>query len=193
MDYSKDEYTTKEAASLLGMSEFTLRRKIRNKEIDVIGKEGKSYIISKEEIERYIKEKRGNVLVPTIAGPIIAKAAMSMIKGVSPAVAPILYGKTFIQNLVDLFDNKDDNDDKNIGFYKNYYKSRQKDLNISKLELERLMLDKDDTIEYKKKELDLRIQIESIEKDLQIIKMKIDSMDKWYNLLWGKVSFVYKK
>ena len=34
-----------------------LRRKIRNKEINVIGKKGKSYIISKEEIERYaIKE-----------------------------------------------------------------------------------------------------------------------------------------
>lgn len=176
MDYSKDKYTTKEVANLLGMSEFTLRRKIRNKEINVIGKKGKSYIISKEELERYAKEKGKNISGSTLAAAVSTLGCVA--PATIPALAPIVLGATFLKKLADLFDDKDDNDDRDIGFYKNYYKSRQKDLNISKLELERLMLDKDDTIEYKKKELDLRIQIESIEKDLQIIKMKIDSMDK---------------
>ena len=204
MDYSKDKYTTKEAANLLGMSEFTLRRKIRNKEINVIGKKGKSYIISKEEIERHAKEK-GEINSLKIlmnqakdVNNVLRTKELSTISKwplvFSPFLGAIVACAMSLSKLPDSkFLSNDTGGDMNIEFYKNYYKSRQKDLKIAKLELEKLMLDKDDTIEYKKKELDLRIEIESIEKNLQMIKMKIDNMDKWYNLLWGKVSFVYKK
>ena len=189
MDYSKDKYTTKEAANLLGMSEFTLRRKIRNKEINVIGKKGKSYIISKEEIERHAKEK-GEINSLKIlmnqakdVNNVLRTKELSTISKwplvFSPFLGAIVACAMSLSKLPDSkFLSNDTGGDMNIEFYKNYYKSRQKDLKIAKLELEKLMLDKDDTIEYKKKELDLRIEIESIEKNLQMIKMKIDNMDK---------------
>ncbi len=68
--------------------------------------------------------------------------------------------------------------EQSIEFYKNLYKSEQKKLNIVKLELAKLILGKNDTKEYKEKELNLRIQIETIERNLQIIKMMIDRIIK---------------
>lgn len=183
MDFSKDEYTTKEAAGILGISEFTLRRKIRNKEINVIGKKGKSYIISKEELERYTKKKEipniSEKQAYTMGKMMVANRSISdtildaFFDGMRVATQEASWVNALpIEKYMDIFRNKD------VEFYKEYYKSKQKDLNIAKLELEKLMLDKDDTIEYKKNELDLRIQIMSIKRDLQIIKMKIDSMSK---------------
>lgn len=190
MDYSKNEYTTKEAANLLGMSEFTLRRKIRNKEINVIGKKGKSYIISKEDLKQYVKEKGNFNISNTTRKQAEAIANMVIANGLDPSIifniattpimnsiiSSILVSILPVENLKNTFNNVEDNLD--IDFYKTCYKSIQRDLNIVKFKLEKLMLDKDNTVEYKKKELDLRIQIETIEKNLQILKMKIDSMNK---------------
>lgn len=163
MEFDKDEYTTKEAADILGISEFTLRRKIRNKEINVIGKKGKSYIIPKEEIEKFSKKKENVGLANLIIGATAFVAPRSLFS---------TFESTYMEKLKDIFLGKYDN--KDIEYCKILYKSKQKDLNIVKLELEKLMLDKNDTIEYKKNELDLRIQIEAIEKELKIIKMILD-------------------
>lgn len=52
---SKDKnfYTTKEVADLLKMSEYTVRKKIRNGEIKA--ERGKAHIINKEDLADYIK------------------------------------------------------------------------------------------------------------------------------------------
>lgn len=181
MDYIKDEYTTKEAANLLGLSEFNLRKKIRNKEINVVGKKGKTYIISKKELERYSEEKRksdilsGKALGSIVGGTIGPIAAMASIPFLGGLLAPLGIASLFATKYKESFGDIDF-DKKDVKFYKEYYKGVQKDLKIAQLELERLMLDKNDTVEYKKKELDLRMKVEHIEQNLQAIKMKIDSM-----------------
>lgn len=50
---NKNFYTTKDVATLLNISEYTVRKKIRDGEIKASG--GKSYRISKEDLETYIK------------------------------------------------------------------------------------------------------------------------------------------
>ena len=194
MEFDKDEYTTKEAAEILGISEFTLRRKIRNKEINVIGKKGKTYIISKEELEKYAKKKGffnsfnilGNTAVLKGMGMLLSNNMDTIVSNIGRSSISI--GKRFsdlenilevvlpIEKIKKMFNIK--TIEQSIEFYKNLYKSEQKKLNIVKLELAKLILGKNDTKEYKEKELNLRIQIETIERNLQIIKMMIDRIIK---------------
>lgn len=194
MEFDKDEYTTKEAAEILGISEFTLRRKIRNKEINVIGKKGKTYIISKEELEKYAKKKGffnsfnilGNPAVLKGMGMLLSNNMDTIVSNIGRSSISI--GKRFsdlenilevvlpIEKIKKMFNIK--TIEQSIEFYKNLYKSEQKKLNIVKLELAKLILGKNDTKEYKEKELNLRIQIETIERNLQIIKMMIDRIIK---------------
>lgn len=197
MKFTKDEYTTKEAAELLGLSEYTLRKRIRDKELNVLGKRGKTYVISKEELERYSEEKRKKgILVGGMANSLVAPMVtpLSNITSMNTSDSTLINTSKMISNLkthsglfgvmgtifssilYKILDNNIDFDKKDIKFYKEYYKGVQKDLKVAQLELERLKLDKNDTVEYKKKELDLRMKIERIEQNLQAIKMKIDSM-----------------
>lgn len=192
MEFDKDEYTTKEAAEILGISEFTLRRKIRNKEINVIGKKGKTYIISKEELEKYAKKKGsfnilGNSTLLKGVSMLLSNKNMNTIAS-NIGRNSISIGKQFsdlenilevvlpIEKIKKMFNIK--TVEQSIEFYKNLSKSEQKKLNIVKLELAKLILGKNDTKEYKEKELNLRIQIETIERNLQIIKMMIDRIIK---------------
>ncbi|WP_304067746.1 helix-turn-helix domain-containing protein [Megamonas hypermegale] len=187
----KDNYTTKEAAQILGLSEYTVRKKIRDKELMISGKEGKSYLISKNEIARYLKkqgkmglmENIGSVSEGAIGRTAIGSLLGSAIAATIPGaiIGGIIGGLT--GNKVGSFEMRCDtlfNDVKlnknDVNFYKDYYEGRQQDLKVAKLEYERLMLDKEDTVEFKKKKLDIEMKIETIKSDLHAIKMKIDSL-----------------
>lgn len=50
---NKNFYTTKDAAALLNISEYTVRKKIRDGEIKASG--GKSYRISRDDLEEYMR------------------------------------------------------------------------------------------------------------------------------------------
>ena len=85
---SKDKnfYTTKEVAELLKMSEYTVRKKIRNGEIKA--ERGKAHRISKDDLEEYIKnnlhatellgQENAESLSPEILGQIMEVKEMDL-------------------------------------------------------------------------------------------------------------------
>lgn len=189
-DISKKLYTTKEAAKELGVSEYTIRKKIRDGELKAEKISGESgYRITRGEIERFSEKTGKSGIVLKKASPVSSVVACT---ANTPGVNPII-GR-FIGSLIGLFQKKDDdlevsdnlteriekNKDE-LRFLEAYKVGRQKDLNFAELNLQRLLLDEKElgnTKDFKKKHIELKMEIEYISGDLDAVNLRIIKLEK---------------
>ena len=197
LDESSDEdklYTTKEAAKELGVSEYTIRKKIRDGDLKAEKMKGEAgYRITRKEIERFsevsgksgITLKKAKSIVPSVGSVVTCTV------GTTPAIIggfvgglislkDLLFKRQKENNNLGL-DEKIDQNKEDISFLEALKEGLQKDLNFADLNLQRLNLDKDelgDTKEFKKKELDIQMGIEHIGANIQAIDMRITDLEK---------------
>ena len=147
---NKDEifYSTKNVSELIGVSEYTVRKKIRDGEIkaEVIpGKAG--YRVSKSDLEEYLNRKKVSA---TEKGETNTGIFGTLIEQI---------GKAFLDN--------PDVESLNPELLKSIIEGKQLDLKGLKLRLQRLALDDDGSNDFKKKKLDLEIAINDLESAIQ--------------------------
>lgn len=154
-------YTTKEASVLLNISEYTVRKKIREGDLkaEVIpGKAG--YRIAKADLEDYLNGKsREKSVVPSES---VASSDNASINTFGNSVKEI--GKT-VANNPDAIKNVDPE------LLQSIIEGRQKDLKGLQLRLQMLELDDDGSTEFKRKKLALEIAINDLEAELQAYKV----------------------
>lgn len=155
-------YSAKEAADMIGISEYTLKRKIRDNVIkaDLIGNK---YMVSMSEIEKYCSENgKRNI---AIAGSPSSTLATSMDIDLTndPTFVANLNNNDFLSNLKDGLE----------------LQIESLNLQIDKLELQ-MEDDLVDTDERKIKNdiLDLKLEKNSIQQRIKIIEMQIIANSK---------------
>lgn len=168
----KNNYTTKEAAEILGISEYTVRKKIRDEELKAIKIPGEAgYRISKEELERY-SEKAGK------SGITLKEASKST----------EVHGSLFDKNIFGIYEILNSPNETDITkeekrkILEEYYKGKQNELKLIELKYKRFLLDKDEidkedeksVKEFDKQELDYQIKIESLKTEVQALKINLD-------------------
>ena len=171
-EQSKNNYTTKEAAEILGISEYTVRKKIRDEELKAIKIPGEAgYRISKEELERY-SEKAGK------SGITLKEASKST----------EVHGSLFDKNIFGIYEILNSPNETNITkeekrkILEEYYKGKQNELKLIELKYKRFLLDKDEidkedeksVKDFDKQELDYQIKIESLKTEVQALKINLD-------------------
>ena len=145
---AKDDvfYTTKDVSEILGISEYTVRKKIREKNLKaevVPGKAG--FRISKSDLEEYQGKKKPE--------PVETQSEPSFGDLTRQIVESVLKGS--------------DMDELDSELLKNIISGRQLDLKGLQLRLKRLELDADDSIEFQKKKISLEIAINDLEAEIQ--------------------------
>lgn len=163
----KDQYTTREVADLLNLSEYTVRKKIRDQEINAKGSSGRNgYRIDKEEVIKYANKHKISLL------PMAAMAAtvMSPVLGISLGAIASLGG--FLSSVFTSVDNKKVDDDKKIELYDMAIERIKKDIDGLKMKIEALQLEADDSIKCKKDILHLKMLINEKEGNIQEIEIQ---------------------
>lgn len=156
-------YTTKEVADILGISEYTVRQKIRDDKIiaeKIPGVAG--YRISSEALEDYISKKKRK---PNLQ-KMIQNSNMNNIDKITD----------FNNKIENILDDSDEIYD--IDLLKQLKNGKETVLNGLKLRLQMLQLDKDDSNDYKKKELSLKISINDLETEIKAYDIIINSVEK---------------
>lgn len=144
---SKNEifYNTKEAAELLSLSEYTVRKKIRDGEIKAEVVQGKSgYRIKKSDLEEYMGKRNfskseENLTVNNFGN--IMEQLNELLLNHSESLSPEIL--------------------------KSIIEGKEMDLKGLELRLQKLELDKNDSDEFKKKKLDLEISINDLKSEIQ--------------------------
>ena len=157
-------YSTKDVAEILGISEYTVRQKIREKSLKAEKIKGiAGYRISQDNLDNYIKTKkhRSNVQ-PT--NKSINSNSVANIKDFSGTLGNIA--------------NTDDKSIYDIGLLTKIKEGKVKDLNGLNLRLQMLSLDKNDSPYFQKKELALKIAINDLEAAIQAYDLLIASFKK---------------
>lgn len=147
--FSKDDvfYTTKDASEILGISEYTVRKKIREKNLKAEVIPGKSgFRIRKSDLEEYQGKKKNSE-------PVESQPESS-------------FGDLTRQIIESILENPDMNE-LNSELLKNIIDGRQLDLKGLQLRLKRLELDADDSIEFQKKKISLEIAINDLQAEIQ--------------------------
>lgn len=140
-------YTTKDASEILGISEYTVRKKIREKNLKAEVIPGKSgFRIRKSDLEEYQGKKKFSEL----AEPQQESS----------------FGDLTRQIIESILENPDMNE-LNSELLKNIIDGRQLDLKGLQLRLKRLELDADDSIEFQKKKISLEIAINDVQAEIQ--------------------------
>lgn len=150
-------YSAKEAADMIGISEYTLKRKIRDNVIkaDLIGNK---YMVSMSEIEKYCSDNgKRNI---AIAGSPVTALATNM-------DVALTNDPTFVANL------------NNNDFLSTLKDGLEIEIEALNLQIDKLKLQMDDDLEDKAKRnikskiLDLELEKNSIQQRIKIIEMKI--------------------
>lgn len=150
-------YSAKEAADMIGISEYTLKRKIRDNVIkaDLIGNK---YMVSMSEIEKYCSDN-GKRNIAIAGSPVTALATnMDVALTNDPTFVANLNNNDFLSNLKD-----------GLGI----------EIEALNLQIDKLKLQMDDDLEDKAKRnikskiLDLELEKNSIQQRIKIIEMKI--------------------
>ncbi len=150
---SKDEplYTTKDIAKLLDISEYTVRKKIREGAIKATVVPGKSgYRISESDLEEY----KGN------------KKISDQAEELKPVGS---FGKT----VAAIFGSSDvDEIKKNVSpeYLSSLIEGRKMDLEGLNLKLKRLNLDKNSSKEFKREKLSLEIDINDLQAEIKALE-----------------------
>lgn len=148
----KVSYSTKDAANLLNISEYTVRKKIRDGEIKANLTSSKTgYRIEKEELENYAAKTGNKVIVDN-----------------SPEIQQENFSNTI--NEIEKFIEKNPNVTINLDVVQNFIDGKKLDLKGLKLRLEMLQLDynsSDESIDFKRKKLALEIAINDLESEIK--------------------------
>ena len=178
---SKNEifYNTKEAAELLSLSEYTVRKKIRDGEIKAEVVQGKAgYRISKSDLEEYMGQRNSSKTEENLNEHSFGNLINQ-------------FGELILNN----------SDSLSPELLKGIIEGKQLDLNGLKLRLQKLELDENDTNEFKKKKLDLEIAINDLKSEIQAYQtakialsdLKNSQNTKWVifciSLLISKISY----
>lgn len=195
----REYYTTKQAAEILGLTEYTVRKKLRNKEIKAI--EGSSaregYKIDKEDLEDYARRmasKSSAVSIPSVLSNVydgatsaIGKNAVNFCTGGAASAffsKPLMYtglafaGIAALHKIYSFFENDDKNDS-------NTFSHEQYDLlkKRIKTEIESCNLLKqlkeldEDSKEKERALLEIELTIKKLETYLQDIEIR-ERLDK---------------
>lgn len=157
---SKDEifYTTKEIAKMLEVTEYTVRKKIREGSIkaEVIpGKYG--YRVRKSDLERYLTKKN------TSKAKRNPKSEFDKEYRFENLLSKI--NSNALNNASSDFDIDD------LMLLREIIAGKETDLKGLKLRLQMLELDSDETIEFKKKKLSLEIAINDLEAEIKAFRV----------------------
>lgn len=160
-------YNTKEASSLLDISEYTVRKKIREGELKAEVVPGKSgYRISKEDLDEYMANKGKPRMMPVVEGKpvdVFGEDGDAARKGK-------IFGDS-MRKLNDAVKNSSDVKNINMDLLRSIIAGKETDLKGLRLRLKRLELDDDDSLEFKKKKLQLEIDINDLEAEIQTYKV----------------------
>lgn len=146
-------YTTKEAAELLNISEYTVRKKIREGEIiaeTIPGKAG--YRITKDNLNAYINRKNKTLKTTSAFNESTTNVAN-------------------FSSMISFFANNSDSDFEenaiNPAILQSIIEGKMLDLESLKLQLKRLELDADDSENFQKQLLSMKIAIKNLEAEIK--------------------------
>ncbi|BAL85006.1 hypothetical protein SELR_pSRC101990 (plasmid) [Selenomonas ruminantium subsp. lactilytica TAM6421] len=161
----KDFFTTKQAAELLGLTEYTIRKKIRNNEIKAIPgsnvREG--YKIEKESLLEYAK--KNNVSPFKELSPFQLAFALNPVVGAGVGIYSLIKSIGFIGNS----DNNTIKDKERI--YKLGIQRLDKEIEGLNLQIEALNLE-DKSVENEKLILEKKIKINELEQKIKEIEIE---------------------
>ena len=164
---SEDEifYTTKEIARMLKITEYTVRKKIREGIIkaEVIpGKYG--YRIRKSDLENYLTEKNTSGTNRNLKSGFDKEHRFENLLGKISSIA--------------LNKSSNDIDTDNLKLLKEIIAGKETDLKGLKLRLQMLELDNEETVEFKKKRLSLEIAINDLEAEIKAFQISEMTLSK---------------
>ena len=160
-------YTTKDASSLLDISEYTVRKKIRDGELKAEVIPGKSgYRIKKEDLAEYVANKGRPRMMPVPEGRTVDVFGEDS----GATQNRKIFGDSMLQ-LNDAVKNNPEIKNVNTDLLRSIIAGKETDLKGLWLRLKRLELDDDDSIEFKKKKLQLEIDINDLEAEIQAYKV----------------------
>ena len=182
METMSDFLTTKEVATLLGLSEYTVRKKIREGEIKAIepssSREG--WKIDKKSLYEYEKNNKksmfGNVLYRTIAGAGAGLLARSVLPGIGIPLAVAAGAGAAVASIMS---SEKDSDGKDVKMTEAMYNLEiervDNDIKAIELQIERQKLE-EDSVENKRIILDLELQITNLKREKQGYRWEIEQM-----------------
>lgn len=154
-------YTTRDASVLLEISEYTVRKKIREGEIKAETIPGKSgYRIRKSVLNEYMENKNKGK----------NKSATTAVNTTSDKTSDAIFVESMAQ-LGEMIANNPEVKNMNPELLRRIVEGKQMDLKGLKLRLQMLELDGDDSTEFKKKKLKLEIAINNLEAEIQAYKI----------------------
>ena len=154
-------YSTKEIADILGISEYTVRQKIRDKQIiaeKIPGVAG--YRITQESLDDYINKKKRKPHFPEA----LKNDKVNNIVDFSSTLGKIV--------------NASDDSTYDIDLLKKIKEGKETDLKGLELRLQMLLLEKNDTNYFKKKKLALEIDKNNLEAEIKAYDIIINSIEK---------------
>lgn len=159
----KESYSTKDAANLLNISEYTVRKKIRDGELKATLSSSKTgYRIDKEELQNYAV-KTGNKIHNDIVSEMQQENFTNTI------------------NEFEKFIEKNSNLSINLEVVQNFIEGKKLDLKGLTLRLEMLQLDynsSEESIDFKRKRLALEIAINDLESEIKAAEIWKNSLEK---------------
>lgn len=174
----KNVYSTKEVAKILNMSEYTIRKKIRNKEIEATKEEGElKYKITREAIEKYTQNELNKLGIKNnnTSDEDKNNENVSIVDLISSTVNNTLDNASKCINS-HLPSNK--NIDEKINQKQTELIKNKSALKIKQLEYNKFQLDDDNSLEYKKKDIDFQIAIEKLSSNVDILQKELQLLEQ---------------
>lgn len=174
----KNVYSTKEVAQILNMSEYTVRKKIRNKEIEATKEAGElKYKITREAIEKYTQNELNKLGIKNnnISNEDKNNENMSIVELISSTVNNTLDNASKCINS-HLPSNK--SIDEKINQKQTELIKNKSELKIKQLEYNKFQLDENNSLEYKKKDIDFQIAIEKLSSTVDILQKELQLLEQ---------------
>lgn len=174
----KNVYSTKEVAQILNMSEYTVRKKIRNKEIEATKEAGElKYKITREAIEKYTQNELNKLGIKNnnISNEDKNNENMSIVELISSTVNNTLDNASKCINS-HLPSNK--SIDEKINQKQTELIKNKSELKIKQLEYNKFQLDENNSLEYKKKDIDFQIEIEKLSSTVDILQKELQLLEQ---------------
>lgn len=174
----KNVYSTKEVAQILNMSEYTVRKKIRNKEIEATKEAGElKYKITREAIEKYTQNELNKLGIKNnnISNEDKNNENMSIVELISSTVNNTLDNASKCINS-HLPSNK--SIDEKINQKQTELIKNKSELKIKQLEYNKFQLDENNSLEYKKKDIDFQIAIEKLSSSVDILQKELQLLEQ---------------
>lgn len=174
----KNVYSTKEVAQILNMSEYTVRKKIRNKEIEATKEAGElKYKITREAIEKYTQNELNKLGIKNnnISNEDKNNENLSIVELISSTVNNTLDNASKCINS-HLPSNK--SIDEKINQKQTELIKNKSELKIKQLEYNKFQLDENNSLEYKKKDIDFQIAIEKLSSTVDILQKELQLLEQ---------------